>query len=146
MDENAVWADEHKVGLAANADPQIVEDLKYNFEGECREVGTYLAMARQAEREGLPEIGLVLRRFAMEEAEHAAKFAEMLGANVTNNTRSNLEMRAAAERGACLGKKELATRAKQQNLDAVHDAVHEMCKDEARQGRAIEGMLQRIGK
>lgn len=137
------WADQHVVGSAIGVDKEVVEGLRENFIGECTEVGMYLAMARVADREGFPEIAEAYKRIAWEEAEHAAKFAELLGEVITDSTKKNLEMRVAAENGACLGKKELATRAKQLNLDAIHDTVHEMCKDEARHGRAFEGLLKR---
>ena len=122
---------------------QIVQGLRENFNGECSEVGMYLAMARVAFREGYPEIGLYWEKAAYEEAEHAAKFAELLGEVVTDSTKKNLEMRVAAESGACAGKKALAAKAKQLNLDAIHDTVHEMAKDEARHGCAFEGFLKR---
>jgi rubrerythrin len=137
------WADEHKIGVAKGVDAQIIEDLKANFMGECTEVGMYLAMSRQADRDGLPEVAEAYKRIAWEEAEHAAKFAELLGEVVTDSTKTNLQMRVEAERGATQGKKDLATRAKQLNLDAIHDTVHEMCKDEARHGKAFEGLLKR---
>jgi rubrerythrin len=141
--EKTEWADQHFVGVAKGVDPEIIEGLRMNFNGECTEVGMYLAMSRVADREGYPEIAEAYKRIAFEEAEHAAKFAEMLGEVVTDSTKTNLEMRFAAENGACKGKKELATKAKQLNLDAIHDTVHEMCKDEARHGCAFEGMLNR---
>jgi len=137
------WADQHVVGIAAGADPEIIEGLKNNFMGECTEVGMYLAMSRVADREGYPEIAEAYKRIAYEEAEHAAKFAELLGEVVTDSTKKNLEMRVAAEGGACAGKKELAGLAKKLNLDAIHDTVHEMAKDEARHGCAFAGMLKR---
>lgn len=137
------WADQHVVGVAQGVDPEIIEGLKANFVGECTEVGMYLAMARVAHREGYPEIGLYWEKAAWEEAEHAAKFAELLGEVVTDSTKKNLEMRVEAEAGACAGKKALAAMAKQQNLDAIHDTVHEMAKDEARHGAAFEGLLKR---
>jgi rubrerythrin len=137
------WADEHKVGVAKGVDAQVIEDLKANFTGECTEVGMYLAMSRQADREGYPEVAEAYKRIAWEEAEHAAKFAELLGEVVTDSTKNNLQMRVDAERGATQGKKDLATRAKQLNYDAIHDTVHEMCKDEARHGKAFEGLLKR---
>ena len=140
------WADQHFVGVAKDVDPEIVEGLKMNFMGECTEVGMYLAMSRQADREGLPEVAEAYKRIAWEEAEHAAKFAELLGEVVTDSTKKNLEMRVAAENGACEGKKQLATRAKELNYDAIHDTVHEMCKDEARHGCAFEGLLSRYFK
>lgn len=138
-----VWADDHVVGSAQGVDPEIIEGLRANFNGECQEVGMYLAMARQAEREGYPEIGAFYKLAAWEEAEHAAKFAELLGEVLTPSTKENLTMRYQAESGACMGKKELATKAKQLNLDAIHDTVHEMAKDEARHGKAFEGLLKR---
>lgn len=139
----AVWADEHKIGVAKGLDPEVVQGLKDNFMGECTEVGMYLAMSRQADREGYPEVAEAYKRIAFEEAEHAAKFAELLGEVVTADTKQNLTMRFEAEAGACKGKKELATKAKQLGYDAVHDTVHEMCKDEARHGAAFAGMLKR---
>jgi len=137
------WADEHFVGIARDADPKILEGLRLNFTGECTEVGMYLAMSRQAEREGLIEVAEAYKRIAFEEAEHAAKFAELLGEVVLADTKTNLKMRLDAENGACKGKKDLAVMAKQQNLDAIHDTVHEMCKDEARHGRVFQGLLNR---
>lgn len=138
-----VYADEHRVGIVEGLDPKIIEGLRQNFTGECTEVGMYLAMSRVADREGYPEIAEAFKRYAFEEAEHAAKFAEILGEVVTSSTKKNLELRAAAEHGACAGKKELATMAKQQNLDAIHDTVHEMAKDEARHGCGFAGLLKR---
>ena len=140
---DAPFADEHRVGAAKGLDEKVVEGLRANFVGECTEVGMYLAMARQAHREGYPEIGMAFEQYAYEEAEHAAKFAELLGEVVTDSTKKNLEMRAEAEHGACAGKKELATLAKQLNYDAVHDTVHEMAKDEARHGAGFRGLLKR---
>ena len=137
------WAAEHVVGVADGAPADIIEDLRANYMGECTEVGMYLAMARVAHREGYPEIGLYWDKAAFEEAEHAAKFAELLGEVVTASTKKNLEMRVEAENGATLGKFELAKRAKELNLDAIHDTVHEMARDEARHGKAFEGLLQR---
>lgn len=137
------WADEHKVGVAQGLDAEVVAGLKMNFEGECTEVGMYLAMARQAHREGYPEIGAAFEKYAFEEAEHASKFAELLGEVVTPSTKKNLELRAMAENGACEGKKKLAVRAKELGYDAVHDTVHEMAKDEARHGCGFEGLLRR---
>ena len=141
--EGLSWADEHRIGVAKGVDAQVVEDLKANFMGECTEVGMYLAMSRQAEREGYPEIAEAYKRFAFEEAEHAAKFAELLGEVLVPCTKTNLQMRVDAENGACQGKKDLATRAKQLNYDAIHDTVHEMCKDEARHGQGFAGLLKR---
>jgi rubrerythrin len=137
------WADEHKIGVAAEVDAEVLEGLRANFTGECTEVGMYLAMSRQADREGYPEIAEAYKRIAFEEAEHAAKFAELLGEVVVADTKTNLQMRVDAEHGACQGKKDLATLAKKLNLDAIHDTVHEMCKDEARHGAAFNGLLQR---
>ena len=137
------WAAEHIVGVAQGVPQDIIDDLRMNFEGECSEVGMYLAMARVAHREGYPEIGLYWEKAAYEEAEHAAKFAELLGELVTDSTKKNLEMRVEAENGATLGKFELAKMAKEQNLDAIHDTVHEMARDEARHGKAFEGLLKR---
>ena len=138
-----VWAAEHVVGVAQGAPEDIMMDLRANFEGECSEVGMYLAMARVAHREGYPEIGLYWEKAAWEEAEHAAKFAELLGEVVTASTKKNLEMRVDAENGATAGKFDLAKLAKEQGLDAIHDTVHEMARDEARHGRAFEGLLKR---
>ena len=143
MDENAGFACEHVVGVAKGAPEDIIMDLRANFEGECSEVGMYLAMARVAHREGYPEIGLYWEKAAYEEAEHAAKFAELLGEVVTDSTKKNLEMRVDAETGACEGKLDLATRAKALGLDAIHDTVHEMAKDEARHGAGFKGLLKR---
>ena len=138
-----VWAAEHVVGVAQGSPEDIIMDLRANFEGECSEVGMYLAMARVAHREGYPEIGLYWEKAAGEEAEHAAKFAELLGEVVTASTKKNLEMRVEAENGATAGKFDLAKRAKELNLDAIHDTVHEMARDEARHGKAFEGLLKR---
>ena len=140
-----VWAAEHIVGVGkeANVPEEIVMGLRDNFNGECSEVGMYLAMARVAHREGYPEIGLYWEKAAYEEAEHAAKFAELLGEVVTTSTKKNLEMRVAAENGATQGKFDLAKMAKEHGLDAIHDTVHEMARDEARHGKAFEGLLNR---
>lgn len=142
------WACEHEVGIAKtlNAPEEILEGLRSNFTGECTEVGMYLAMARVAFREGYPEVGDYYTRAAYEEAEHAAKFAELLGEVVTNSTKKNLEMRVDAEHGATQGKLDLAMEAKKLNLDAIHDTVHEMGKDEARHGKAFKGLLDRYFK
>ena len=140
------WAAEHVVGIAADVPEDIKMDLRANFEGECTEVGMYLAMARVAHREGYPEIGLYWEKAAWEEAEHAAKFAELLGEVVTDSTKKNLEMRVDAENGATMGKFDLAKRAKELGLDAIHDTVHEMARDEARHGKAFEGLLNRYFK
>ncbi len=141
--EGLVFADEHKIGIAKDLDPEVIEGLKQNFMGECTEVGMYLAMSRQADREGYPEVAEAYKRIAFEEAEHAAKFAELLGEVVDASTKKNLEMRVMAEHGATQGKKDLATKAKQLNYDAIHDTVHEMAKDEARHGKAFQGLLER---
>ena len=142
------WAAEHVVGIGKKGEiPQdIYEGLVANFNGECTEVGMYLAMARVAHREGYPEIGLYWEKAAWEEAEHAAKFCELLGEMVTPCTKTNLEMRVAAENGATLGKTQLAKRAKEEGLDAIHDTVHEMARDEARHGKALAGLLKRYFK
>lgn len=137
------WAAEHVVGVAKDVSEEIKAGLRANFEGECSEVGMYLAMARVAHREGYPEIGLYWEKAAYEEAEHAAKFAEMLGEVVTDSTKKNLQMRVDAENGATKGKFDLAKMAKEANLDAIHDTVHEMAKDEARHGKAFKGLLDR---
>jgi rubrerythrin len=137
------YADEHRIGVAKDVDPQILEGLKANFVGECTEVGMYLAMARQADREGYPEIAEAYKRYAFEEADHASRFAELLGEVVTTSTKRNLELRAEAEFGACEGKLQIAKRAKELGLDAIHDTVHEMAKDEARHGRGFDGLLAR---
>ena len=137
------WAAEHVLGVAQGVDPEIIEGLRANYMGECTEVGMYLAMARVAHREGYPEIGLYWEKAAYEEAEHAAKFAELLGEVVTDSTKKNLEMRVDAENGATAGKFELAKMAKEQGLDAIHDTVHEMARDEARHGKAFAGLLAR---
>ena len=137
------WAAEHVVGVAQGAPEEILEGLRANFTGECTEVGMYLAMARVAHREGYPEIGMYWEKAAFEEAEHAAKFAELLGEVVTDSTEKNLKMRVEAENGATAGKTDLAKKAKALNLDAIHDTVHEMARDEARHGKAFEGLLNR---
>jgi len=142
-EENKTWAAEHVVGIANGVDERVIEGLRQNFTGECTEVGMYLAMARVAHREGYPEIGLYWEKAAYEEAEHAAKFAELLGEVVTDSTKKNLELRVDAENGATAGKFELAKLAKELNLDAIHDTVHEMARDEARHGKAFEGLLKR---
>ena len=141
--ETMSWAAEHVVGVAQGAPEDIMADLRANFAGECTEVGMYLAMARVADREGYPEISAAFTKYAFEEAEHAAKFAELLGEVITDSTKKNLQMRAEAEAGACEGKFDLAKRAKAQNLDAIHDTVHEMAKDEARHGAGFAGLLKR---
>ena len=141
------WAAEHVVGVAQGVDEEILAGLRENFQGECTEVGMYLAMARVAHREGYPEIGLYWEKAAYEEAEHAAKFAELLGSdlesNMTSSTEKNLAWRVDCEYGATAGKVELATCAKKNNLDAIHDTVHEMARDEARHGKAFQGLLER---
>ena len=144
VQETAItWADEHKVGVAEGLDEEVVAGLRENFNGECSEVGMYLAMARVAYREGYPEVGMYYEKAAYEEAEHAAKFAELLGEVVTPSTKKNLEMRYMAENGACEGKMKLAKRAKELGYDAIHDTVHEMAKDEARHGCGFKGLLDR---
>jgi len=137
------FASEHVVGIAKGEDAGIVKDLQAHFSGECCEVGMYLAMSRVAEREGYPEIADAFKRYAFEEAEHAAKFAEMLGEVVTASTKKNLELRAEAEQGACDGKTDIAKRAKEKGLDAIHDSVHEMARDEARHCAGFRGLLKR---
>lgn len=145
VDESAekVYVTEHVVGVAKDVDAEVLQGLRDNFNGECTEVGMYLAMSRQAEREGYPEIADAFKRYAFEEAEHAAKFAELLGEVLTDSTKKNLEMRAEAECGACAGKMDIAKRVKELGLDAVHDTVHEMAKDEARHGKGFDGLLKR---
>ena len=137
------WAAEHVVGVAQGVSEDILADLRANFEGECTEVGMYLAMSRVADREGYPEIAEAYKRIAFEEAEHAAKFAELLGECVTDSSEKNLTMRVEAEYGATAGKFDIAKRAKMLGFDAIHDTVHEMAKDEARHGRAFAGLLNR---
>ena len=141
--EEKTWAAEHVVGVASDVPEDIKADLRANFEGECSEVGMYLAMARVAHREGYPEIGLYWEKAAYEEAEHAAKFAELLGEVVSASTEENLRVHVEAEKGATAGKFDLAKRAKALDLDAIHDTVHEMARDEARHGKAFEGLLKR---
>lgn len=143
VEDKMDWAAEHIVGIAKDAPEEIKEGLRANFNGECSEVGMYLAMSRVAAREGYPEIAMYWEKAAFEEAEHAAKFAELLGEVLTDSTKKNLEMRVAAENGATMGKTELAKLAKAQNLDAIHDTVHEMARDEARHGKAFAGLLKR---
>ena len=142
-EEETTWASEHVIGVAKDVDPEIIEGLRANFTGECTEVGMYLAMARAAHREGYPEIGMYWEKAAFEEAEHAAKFAELLGEVVSASTEENLKVRVAAENGATAGKTELAKKAKALGLDAIHDTVHEMARDEARHGKAFAGLLKR---
>ncbi len=137
------WAAEHVVGVAQGVREDIIKDLRDNFNGECSEVGMYLAMARVAFREGYPEVGMYYEKAAYEEAEHAAKFAELRGEVVTDSTKKNLQLRVDAENGATAGKTDLAKRAKELGLDAIHDTVHEMARDEARHGKAFEGLLNR---
>ena len=141
--DERVLAAEHILGVAADAPEEIKEGLRSNFMGECTEVGMYLAMSRVAAREGYPEIAEYWKTAAFEEAEHAAKFAELLGEKLTDSTEKNLAVRVEAEFGATQGKFELAKKAKQLNLDAIHDTVHEMARDEARHGKAFEGLLKR---
>ena len=143
MEGEMTWAAEHVLGVAKGVDEDIIEGLRANFEGECTEVGMYLAMARVSHREGYPEVGLYYEKAAWEEAEHASKFAELLGEVVTDSTKKNLELRVDAENGATAGKVELAKMAKERNLDAIHDTVHEMARDEARHGKAFAGLLKR---
>jgi rubrerythrin len=143
QDGEMTWAAEHVVGVAKDVSEDIKKDLRANFQGECSEVGMYLAMSRVAFREGYPEVGLYYEKAAHEEAEHAAKFAELLGEVLTDSTKKNLEMRVEAENGATAGKVDLAKRAKAANLDAIHDTVHEMARDEARHGKAFAGLLKR---
>ncbi len=142
-DDDMVWADEHVIGVAKGVDEEIIEGLRANFKGECTEVGMYLAMSRQADREGYPEVAEAYKRIAFEEADHASRFAELLGEVVVANTEENLRVRVEAEFGACRGKKDIATKAKKLGYDAIHDTVHEMCKDEARHGKAFKGLLDR---
>lgn len=141
--ENEGFACEHHVGDGVVEDMEVMQGLRDNFMGECTEVGMYLAMARVAEREGYPEIAEAYKRYAYEEADHASKFAELLGEVVTDSTEKNLQLRVAAETGACAGKLDLAKRAKQLGYDAIHDTVHEMAKDEARHGAGFKGLLKR---
>lgn len=137
------WADEHRIGVAKDVDAQVLEGLRAHFTGECTEVGMYLAMSRQADREGFPEVAEAYKRIAFEEAEHASKFGELLGEVLLPDTKANLQARADAEFGACDGKLQIAKRAKELGYDAIHDTVHEMCKDEARHGSVFEGLLKR---
>ncbi|MBE9487807.1 MAG: NADH peroxidase [Bacteroidetes bacterium] len=142
--DELTWADEHVIGIAKDVDAEVLEGLRAHFTGECSEVGMYIAMSRQADREGFPEVAEAYKRIAWEEAEHAAKFAELLGEVVVADTKTNLKARMDAEHGACEDKKRIATLAKQLNLDAIHDTVHEMCKDEARHGKVFEGLYKRL--
>ena len=146
QEEGMSWAAEHTIGIAKDVPQDIIDGLRMNFTGECTEVGMYLAMARAAHREGYPDIGLYWEKAAYEEAEHAAKFAELLGEVVSDSTKENLAKRVEAENGATVGKFELAKRAKALNLDAIHDTVHEMARDEARHGKAFKGFLDRYFK
>lgn len=144
-DENLSFITEHVIGVAKDTDDEMKKDLNAHFTGECTEVGMYLAMSRQADREGYPEIAEAYKRYAWEEAEHASRFAELLG-DVVWDTKTNLEKRMAAESGACADKMRIAKRAKEQGLDAIHDTVHEMAKDEARHGKGFEGLYNRFFK
>jgi rubrerythrin len=146
QNDEMTWAAEHVVGIAKDVPADIKEGLRANFAGECSEVGMYLAMSRVAYREGYPEVGDYYYKAGLEEAEHAAKFAEMLGEVVTDSTKKNLQMRVEAENGATAGKVAIAKRAKEENLDAIHDTVHEMARDEARHGKAFLGLLNRYFK
>ncbi len=146
QEEEMSWAAEHVVGVAQGVREDIIKDLRANFNGECTEVGMYLAMSRVAIREGYPEVGMYYEKAAFEEAEHAAKFAELLGEVVTDSTKKNLELRIEAENGATLGKTDLAKRAKELGLDAIHDTVHEMARDEARHGKGFQGLYNRYFK
>ena len=142
---NLSFATVHQLGDGKGSSEELWKGLQDHFMGECTEVGMYLAMSRQADREGYPEIAEAFKRYAWEEAEHAAKFAELLG-DVVWDTKTNVEKRMNAECGACEDKKRIATRAKQLNLDAIHDTVHEMAKDEARHGKGFEGLFNRYFK
>ena len=142
-DGGLTWADEHRIGVAKGVDAEVLEGLKAHFLGESAEVGMYLAMSRQADREGYPEVAEAYKRIAWEEAEHASKFAELLG-EIVWDTKTNLKARMEAESGACADKKRIATRAKELGYDAIHDTVHEMCKDEARHGQAFQGLYNRF--
>ena len=144
-DEALSFVTEHEIGVAKGTDQQMIDDLTAHFNGECMEVGMYLAMSRQADREGYPEIADAFKRYAFEEAEHASKFAELLGEHVWD-TKTNLEKRMAADAGANEDQMRIARRAKELNLDAIHDTVHEMAKDEARHGQGFEGLYNRFFK
>lgn len=146
VEEEIIWPCEHSVGIAKGIDETILEGLRNQFNGECSEVGMYLAMARQASREGYPEIALVLEKIAHEEAEHASRFQEMLGELITNSTKKNLEKMLMGENGACHGKLDIAKKAKELNYDAIHDSVHEMARDEARHGKELKALLDRYFK
>ena len=142
---NLEFATEHKLGDGLGADAELLEGLKNHFMGECTEVGMYLAMSRQADREGYPEVAEAFKRYAWEEAEHASKIAELIG-EVVWDTKTNLYKRMNAEDGACEDKFRLAVMAKQENLDAIHDTIHEMAKDEARDGAGFQGLYNRYFK
>ena len=144
--EGVSFACQHEVGIAQGIDKEVYDGLVANFNGECCEVGMYIAMARQADREGYPEVAAAFKKYAYEEADHASRFAELLGEVVTNSTKKNLQLRVEAESGACAGKLSLAKRAKELNYDAIHDTVHEMAKDEARHGSGFQGLLNRYFK
>ena len=133
---------EHEIGVAKGTGEEMIKDLNAHFNGECTEVGMYLAMSRQADREGYPEIAEAFKRYAFEEAEHASKFAELLG-DVVWDTKTNLEKRMHAEAGANEDKMRIARNAKEAGLDAIHDTVHGMATDEARHGRGFYGLYQR---
>lgn len=145
MTEELTWVTEHKLGEAKDVDPKLKKGLKEHFAGECTEVGMYLAMSRQADREGYPEIAEAFKRYALEEADHAARIAELLG-EVVWDTKTNVKARMEAECGACAGKMEIAILAKKLNEDAIHDTIHEMAKDEARHGSGFQGLYNRYFK
>lgn len=142
-DATPTWSAEHVVGIAKDVDPRVIEGLRMNFNGECTEVGMYLAMSRAADRQGYPEVAEAYKRIAYEEADHAARFAELLGECVSADTKANLLARVNAENGATSGKTDLAKLAKELGHDAIHDTVHEMARDEARHGKAFKGLLER---
>ncbi|MCI1778571.1 MAG: NADH peroxidase [Bacteroidales bacterium] len=143
--DELTFASEHVLGVAKDTDDEMKKDLNSHFTAECSEVGMYLAMSRQAEREGYPEIAEAFHRYALQEAEHASKFAELLG-DIVWDTKTNLEKRIQAEQGACEDKTRIAVRAKKLNLDAIHDTVHEMARDEARHCQGFQGLYKRYFK
>lgn len=144
--EELEWPAEHELGIAKGLDKNLVNSLRDQFNGECSEVGMYLCMARVANREGYPEVALAFEKIAFEEAEHAARFQEMLGELVSNSTKENIKKMLSGENGACHSKLDIAKKAKAQNLDAIHDSVHEMSRDEARHGKALEALLKHYFK
>jgi rubrerythrin len=145
-DGEVEWASEHVVGVAKDLPEDMKEFLRSEFKGECSEVGMYLAMSRAAIREGYADIGMFYRQVAFEEADHASRYAEMLGEVVSDSTAKNLKVRYEAESGASKGKTAFAKKCKEMGLDALHDSIHEMARDESRHGKGFLGFYNRYFK